>query len=151
MRISFFCLVSGLFISVSVWAGGADCIDVNGSISANVVGEGKVLGTVTGDLKGATAATILKQNPQDDGSVKLNLEHAFVTMSRDTLKTRDRATWTPITNKAGVFKMATAYRIMGGTGKYANAKGSMENEGEVDTNTGLVTLKYKGKICGVSE
>jgi hypothetical protein len=116
-----------------------ECISVSGAIAGNVTGADPVtvLGTVTGDLAGATAATITKQ-------------HVFVTNERHSLRTVDKATWIPVPGKSGVFHMSTQYTIQGGTGKFKNAKGTLENHGEADTNRGLVTLGYSGQICGVS-
>ena len=46
--------------------------------------------------------------------------------------------------------MRNRYRVTGGTGRFAEAKDLSENQGEVDTNRGLVTLSYGGRVCGVA-
>jgi len=43
--------------------------------------------------------------------------------------------------------MATEYRIEGGTGAFADATGTLVNDGIANTNTGLVTLRYAGQVC----
>lgn len=134
------------------FAGGvayADCAPVAGTIDATVVGGEplNVLGNVTGDLAGATRAVVLGQAAGDDGRVTLDLAHDFVTFNRGSLKTTDRAVWTPVPGRDGVFHMSTAYTISGGTGAYDGASGHLENDGVADTTTGLVTLRYAGEIC----
>lgn len=129
-----------------------ECISVSGAIAGNVTGTAPVtvLGTVTGDLAGATAATITQQTEGSNGHFELQLQHVFVTNERHSLRTVDKATWIPVPGKSGVFHMSTQYTIQGGTGKFNNAKGTLENHGEADTNSGLVTLGYSGQICGIS-
>lgn len=129
-----------------------ECISVSGAIAGNVTGTDPVtvLGSVTGDLAGATAATINKQTEGSNGQLELQLQHVFVAIERHSLRTVDKATWIPVPGKAGVFHMSTQYTIMGGTGTFKDAKGTLENHGEADTNRGLVTLGYSGQIYGVS-
>ena len=135
------------------FAANPGCVNVSGAIAGNVIGSDPVtvLGTVTGDLQGATQAVVTKQENQSDGSIKLTLGHVFVTDSRDSIQTSDTALWIPVSGKAGVFHMSTKYTIKGGTGKFKNAEGKLENHGEADTNSGLLTLGYRGKICGVTQ
>jgi hypothetical protein len=126
------------------------CIQIGGTIAGSIVEPTLVLGTVTGHfLQGVTQATVTGQE-ESENKVKLDLKHIFVTDSRDTLQTTDKAVWIPIPEAGGVYHMSTQYRITGGTGRFAEAKGSFENHGEVDTNQGLVTLSYGGQICGVA-
>ncbi len=141
--------VSALAMPVVGRAEEPGCIAVSGSITGNITGPGAVLGTVTGGLEGATAATITEQQGQADGKVQLKLKHVFVTKTRDSLQTTDTATWVPIPGRSGAYQMTTQYTVTGGTGRFANAKGTLENHGEADTNRGLVTLAYSGQICGV--
>jgi hypothetical protein len=126
------------------------CIQIGGTIAGNIVGPTTVLGTVTGHfLQGVTQATITGKEESED-KVRLDLKHAFVTESRDTLQTTDTAVWIPIPEKPGIYHMSTQYKVAGGTGRFAEAKGTFENHGEVDTSRGLVTLSYGGQICGVA-
>ncbi len=68
----------------------------------------------------------------------------FVTDTRASLQTTDKAVWVPIPGRSGAYQMSTQYTVTGGTGRFANAKGTLENHGEADTNRGLVTLAYSG-------
>ena len=127
----------------------ADCRPVAGTIDATVVGGEpvNVLGNVSGDLAGATRAVLTGQAAGTDGKVELDLAHDFVTFGRGSLKTTDKAVWTPVPGKEGVFHMATVYTIAGGTGAFDGASGKLMNDGVADTNTGLVTLRYAGEVC----
>ncbi len=127
----------------------AECRPVAGTIDATVVGGEpvNVLGNVSGDLAGATRAVLTGQAPGENGTLNLTLAHDFVTHARGSLKTTDNAVWTPVPGKDGVFHMATAYTIEGGTGAFAGASGKLLNDGVADTNTGLVTLRYAGEVC----
>lgn len=125
------------------------CMPVSGTIAATVVGGDPVtvLGTVDGDLAGATMAIVSSQGEGEGGRILLGLGHAFVTLDRGTLQTKDTAVWTPIPGLAGVFHMSTSYEITGGSGGFAGATGQLINDGVADTNTGQVTLRYEGEVC----
>lgn len=127
----------------------AECRAVAGTIDATVVGGEplNVVGNVSGDLAGATRAVVTGQSDGADGTVKLDLSHDFVTHGRASMKTADTAVWTPVPGKEGVFHMATEYTIKGGTGAFAGASGRLMNDGIADTNLGLLTLRYEGKVC----
>ena len=136
-------------MSVAPQIAAADCSTVSGTIAATVIGGEplNVLGTVYGDLAGATRAVVLGQSANDDGTVGLKLAHDFATHDRGTLKTEDSSVWTPVPGHAGLFHMATDYTIVGGSGQFAGASGHLMNDGIADTNTGLVTLRYDGEVC----
>lgn len=126
-----------------------ECSAVAGSIEATVIGGDpvNVLGVVSGDLAGAVRAVITSQAEGENGTVLLGLSHDFVTNDHASLKTNDKAVWTPVPDHPGVFYMTTSYEIVGGTGKYDGATGSLQNSGTADTNTGLLTLRYSGQVC----
>ncbi len=125
------------------------CKAVSGAIAASPILSripATVLGTVTGDLKGAVAALVTSPLPVPDGGT-FTLQHTFLTDARDSLFTEDTALWVPVPGANNIFRMTTQYTIVGGTGKFANATGSLENHGEVDLNRGQLTLGYSGQIC----
>jgi hypothetical protein len=138
-----------LAIAVAGGAAFAACDQVAGSIAAKIVGGEplNVLGTVSGALEGATRAIVLGQGAGEDGRMTLDLTHDFVTLDGSSLKTMDKAVWTPVPGHEGVFHMRTAYTITGGTGTYEAASGELVNDGVADTTTGLVTLRYAGQVC----
>ncbi len=128
-----------------------NCLPLSGGINVTVVSSEplRVLGPVTGTLAGATQATVLSQEPQDDGTIRFGVTHDFVTDDRSSLTTNDVVTWTPVPGHEGVFRMQTTYTVVSGTGRFAEAHGSFQNHGEVVASKGLVTLTYFGEICGV--
>ncbi len=132
--------------------GGERCLNVAGAISAQILPDGffagTALGTVTGGLRGATTAKFTAE-PQEDGSIKLTLHHAFVTEAGDSLQTEDTGLLVPVPNAPGVFRMTVHYTITGGTGKFAGATGTLDNHGEAilaGPLSGQLTLRYSGQI-----
>lgn len=152
MKISQSLIAVGLVTIVTATAHAQDnCLPISGGINVTVVGTDplRVLGPVTGTLAGSTQASVLSQTPQDDGTIKLDVTHDFVTDDRSSLTTKDVVIWTPVPGHEGVFRMQTTYTIVSGTGRFAEAHGSFANHGEVAADEGLVTLSYGGEICGV--
>ena len=52
----------------------------------NFISEDTTLGTVTGDLKGAVSARILKITPGENGKLFFEVQHTFVTEAGDTIR-----------------------------------------------------------------
>ena len=134
------------WLSLFPAAFGSSCTKVSGGIVATVPTSDSALGAVTGDLEGGVRATF-SATPQSDGSVTLTLHHLFVTEGGDTLQTVDVGTLTPVAGMPGVFRMAVSYTIIGGSGKFAGATGTLANHGEADLTNGQLTLRYKGTVC----
>ena len=153
LRAYTFCLFAACIpaIAANGWAAAPQCRDVDGSISADLVtnhnvSTGLALGTVTGDLEGAVMATFTTMNGSG-GVIQVKLYHNFVTVSRASLSTTDSGSLTPIPDVSGVYHMSVTYSITGGTGKFAGATGTLQNDGIADLNKGLLTLTYTGEIC----
>jgi hypothetical protein len=105
---------------------------------------GTTLGTVTGDLRGAVAATILNVSP--DGTV-FTVHHHIVTEAGDIVTAADaHATVTPVAPGL-VAIVSYPVQIIGGTGKFAGATGNFNNIGEVDLAGGKLVLRYTGQVC----
>ena len=125
------------------------CSPVGGTMSTNlaVIGQSTTMGTATGDLRGAVAATILNVSQNSDGTVSFTVQHHFVNDSGDTITfTRATALTMPLS--------ATRYAVLnypvhinGGTGKYANATAYLDSIGEVDMGSGQTVFRYTGKLC----
>jgi hypothetical protein len=130
------------------WAETERCTQIGGVLAGNLIELMTFVGTVTGQLQGAAQANITKLEKNED-TFQLELKHIFITVDRNVLRTTDKAVWIPIPDKPGVYHMHTRHTIAGGTGKFAQAQGSFESDGEVDTNQDLVTLGYSGQLCGV--
>src|SRR5215472_10302521 len=63
------------------------CVSVGGTIMTNLgsIGSSTMLGTATGDLKGAVAATILKVDPRPGGTTIFSLQPQWVTEGGDSI------------------------------------------------------------------
>ena len=105
------------------------------------------LGPVTGDLKGAVAATLLgAPQPGPGGTVVFHVQHHWVTESGDNIFF-DPATATTMPISQTLFAVITyPSHITGGTGKFAGATGHLDNIGEADLVKGTV-FRYSGQVC----
>ncbi len=132
-----------------------NCVTISGTIAVTVTSapgasQTTVVGTVLGTLQGSVSATVTDSQPQTDGTVLLKAVHSFVTNEGFLLQTVDTAKLTPVPGLANVFQLTTEYKVTKGTGRFANAKGTFTNHGEADLGKGLFSLRYDGKICGVT-
>lgn len=124
------------------------CINVSGTIAANLTSATQAQGTVTGDLAGSVTASFTA-TPQNDGSIALALQHIFVTERGDSLTTHDTGLLVPVPGATGVYRMTVQYTITGGTGRFAGAAGTLRNHGEAVLNSTppQLTLRYSGQVC----
>jgi hypothetical protein len=125
------------------------CSPVAGTMATNlaVIGKSTTMGTATGDLRGAVAATILKVTENSDGTVSFTVQHHIVSESGDTI-TFARATALTMPLSATRFAIIDyPVHINGGTGKYANATADLDSIGEVDLGSGQTVFRYTGKLC----
>lgn len=132
------------------------CKQVGGSILTNI-GEltnfgvsdpqNTTLGVVTGDLKGAVAAKILDVSPGANGTVLFSVQHHFVTDAGDSIYADvAHATTQPLSQTLFAI-VSYPVKIVGGTGKYANARGLLNAMGEVNLATGRTSFRYFGQVC----
>jgi hypothetical protein len=144
-----FMLVLGLVISGTVaFAEPKHCQSTSGSIITNfgVVDANTTLGTATGDLKGAVAATVLSVTPNPDGTVSFHIQHHWVTEAGDTINI-DPATAVTMPLSQTLFAVVNyPVHISGGTGRFAGATGDLTSIGEADLVAGTV-FRYSGKVC----
>ena len=125
----------------------ADCHYVRGSIAETRIPSndplGRLLGTVTGVLNGASTVFITSLNPVRSYDV-------FVTTAGDMLIAIGAPMRTPIPDQPGEFITHVDLTIIGGSGKYAEATGTMTFDGQGHTGTVPPTadLIYKGTVCG---
>ena len=136
-------------------AAGKSCVTISGTISGTVTSapgasQTTILGTVAGSLEGSVHATVTSLEPQPDGTIRLKLSHDFVTDEGFLLQTTDTAKLTPVPGLKNVYQQSTEYKVTGGTGRFAEAKGTFTNHGETDLGRGLLTLRYDGRVCGVA-
>lgn len=137
-------------VSVCENVGGVLFTNIN-AIALPSAANGTNLGPVFGDLKGSVAATIIGQD-----STGYLVQHYWVTASGDTIKF-NVAHLTPSAVRPAVGPEAAdlvAVRwgdytstIAGGTGKYANATGSLTYFGLADFTNLTLVLRYSGQVC----
>jgi hypothetical protein len=130
---------------------GRHCTHVGGSIITNfgTVDANTTLGPVTGDLRGAVAATLLTApQPGPNGTVIFNVQHHWVTEAGDTiLFDHAVATTVPVQNSQTRFAIITySSHVTGGTGRFAGARGEVDYFGEADLQSGTA-LRYSGQVC----
>jgi hypothetical protein len=134
---------------------GQTCSPVGGTLFTNVAAiENRInFGMVTGDLAGAVAASIIA-GPEVIGfkqQVRFTVQHFWVTDKGEIIKFDPATALADQTSKANV--VAITYdnyvaKITGGTGRYANATGTVKFTGTVDFNESHLVLRYTGEVCG---
>jgi hypothetical protein len=132
-------------------SGERHCTHVGGSIITNfgAVDANTTLGPVTGDLRGAVAATLLTApQPGPNGTVIFHVQHHWVTESGDNIYLDPAvATTVPVQNSQTRFAIITyPSHITGGTGQFAGATGEVNYFGEADLVSGTA-LRYSGQVC----
>ena len=125
------------------------CSSVGGTLSTNlaVVGKSTTMGTATGDLKGAVAATIKNITQNGDGTVSFTVQHHWVSESGDTITIASATALTMPLSATRYAIIDYPVHISGGTGKFANATGDLDSIGEVDLGSGQTVFRYSGKLC----
>ena len=141
-------LLGLLTLGTAALAAPKHCQSVSGSLITNfgAVDANTTLGTATGDLKGAVAATVLNVTANADGTVSFSVQHHWVTESGDTINI-DPATAITMPLSQTLFAVIKyPAHISGGTGKFAGASGDLNSIGEADLVAGTV-FRYSGKVC----
>jgi hypothetical protein len=139
-----------LLAAFPAWAENPHCEQVSGVLMTNigVIPFGSPgptnLGPVFGDLKGSVAAEY-KGN--------LTFQHYWVMTSGDTINFKlavlnaDPEDFLDNGNVVVVRLGHYKSEIAGGTGKYANAKGTLEYFGLADFGQQPLVLRYRGNVC----
>jgi hypothetical protein len=150
-------LMAAVVIVPSLLAqGGANCKPVGGGIITNFLNESSdqytnaTLGTATGDLKGGLGVNVLAVTPEADGSLVFHNRHHWVTDSGETILFADAdATAYPIPAAPGLYAInyGAGTQIIGGTGRFAGASGTLAVFGAVNLRLGQIVLRYAGKVC----
>jgi len=125
----------------------ADCQYLRGSIAETRIPSndslGRLLGNVTGVLNGASTVFITSLNPVTSYDV-------FLTNAGDVLTATGHPTRTPIPGEPGEFNTHVDLTIIGGSGKYTEASGTMTFDGTSHTTAVPpgADLVYRGSVCG---
>ena len=134
------------------------CTAVGGTLFTNVAAiENRInFGVVSGDLAGAVAASIIS-GPETVGfpavgrqQIRFTVQHYWVTDSGDIILFKPATATADTTSKQNV--VAITYdnyvaTITGGTGRFANASGTVKFTGIVDFNESHLVLRYSGQVC----
>lgn len=97
-------------------------------------------GTFTGDLDGTMTFRITEAQQRGRGATHLRFTHTFTT-DEGSFTTSDVSVLTP----SGRFNERLT--IVGGTGIYDGAWGSLTAHGWIDSDTGTGEVTYRGRIC----
>lgn len=128
------------------------CVEVGGTVMTNFISQTNTLGTATGDLKGAVAATLLSATPGPGNATTFHVQHHWITEAGETLMLEPADAVGLPTNPPGVFSVTyDEIRIVGGTGKYDGAHGALRAFGTVDLQRGKTVFRWEGEICFQSE
>ena len=105
---------------------------------------GRLLGTVTGVLNGASTVFITSPPPN------VTSYDVFLTTAGDVLIATGFPTRTPVPGEPGEFISHVDLTVVGGFGQYAEATGTMTFDGRSHTGTVPRTadLVYQGTVCG---
>ena len=105
-------------------------------------------------MKEAKTANLLSAAPLINGGLTAKTRDVFVTDQRDILVGDGDATFTPIITGLGTtspnIQDVLSIKITGGTGRYANATGSLKVQGlgrDVGPGSGVFILEYTGSVC----
>ena len=130
------------------WRGERRCVPVGGTIMTNLgaIDAQTTMGTATGDLRGAVGAKILST----DG-VNFVIEHHWVTEAGDTIL------FNPVTEVATPLNPTSLHifgltlpqpiQVIGGTGRFDSATGSIGAFGSLDFVPGQTVFRYSRQVC----
>jgi hypothetical protein len=125
-----------------------DCRKLRGSIAETAIPSndpfGRLLGTVTGVLKGSSTVFISSLAPT------VTSYDVFLTTEGDVLIATGLPTRAPVPGEPGEFFSHVELTVVGGFGKYAEATGTMTFDGRTHAATVPRTadLVYEGTVCG---
>ncbi len=141
-------LMLGVAVAGTAVEARADCQNVRGSIAETRIPSndqlGRLLGTVTGVLNGASTVFITSPPPN------VTSYDVFLTTAGDVLILTGVPSRTPVPGEPGEFISHVDLTVVGGFGKYAEATGTMTFDGRSHTTAVPPTsdLIYKGTVCG---
>lgn len=146
--------VASLESVVFAQSGNPHCVKVGGAFVTNFITQDQTAGTATGDLKGALGVKVLgiSGTVGNGKPVTLTVQHFWVTETGDTIFLgQAEATAYPGASPSQPLLYSAVYeqgvKIVGGTGKFDGATGSLKAWAAVDLAAGEVVGRYSGTIC----
>ena len=132
------------------------CTDISGKLNEVILPQdsapndpaGRIIGNVDGTLAGGTTAFLTALTPGRDGGFSVKTVDAFATLEGNLLIASGTGDWTFIRN--GYYQVDLTLTVTGGTGKYANATGTIKLLGvgnAVGPGTGQFFQDYRGQVC----
>lgn len=119
---------------------------------------GRVVGPTTGNLKAAVSAYLTSLVPNPDGSLHATSVEVWVLGPQDILQFAGDATFTPVPGAPiGTVSDALTLTVIGGSGKYAGATGTINVTGigynlfgpGAGPGSSFFDVRYKGTVCTV--
>ena len=151
-------LLMGAAVLASAQTTPQNCTPLGGILFTNVAAiENRInVGVAYGDLAGTVAAAIIA-GPTMTGfpaqgrqQIQFTVQHYWVTDKGEIILFKPAAATADTTSKDNV--VAITYdnyvaTITGGTGRFANATGTVKFMGAVDFNESHLVLRYSGQLC----
>src|SRR5260221_5190644 len=109
------------------------------------------IGTATGDLRGGIGVYFFSITGAGTPKVVAKVHHHWVTEAGDTIFLEDAtANAFQVGTLAGVYGVGDdsyTVKIIGGTGRFADANGKLSLIGVLDTSQGKIVVRYQGTVC----
>jgi len=158
MKSLFVLLLMGAAALASAQTPSQSCTPVGGILFTNVAAiENRInFGVVSGDLAGSVAASIIA-GPETIGfpsqgrtQIRFTVQHYWVTDRGETILFKPAVATADTTSKENVVSITYdnyVAQIIGGTGRFENATGTVKFTGVVDFNESHLVLRYTGRYC----
>ena len=155
---SFVLLLMGAAALASAQTPAQTCNPVGGILFTNVAAiENRInSGVVYGDLAGTVSAAIIA-GPTTIGfpaqgrqQIQFTVQHYWITDKGDNILFKPAVATADTTSAANVVSITYdnyVATVTGGTGRFANATGTIKFLGAVDFNLNHLVLRYSGEVC----
>jgi hypothetical protein len=155
---SFVLLLMGAAALASAQTSGQTCAPVGGILFTNVGAvENRInSGVVYGDLAGTVSAAIIA-GPITIGfpavgrqQIQFTVQHYWITDKGDNILFKPATATADTTSSDNVVSITYdnyVATVSGGTGRFANATGTIKFLGAVDFNLNHLVLRYSGQVC----
>jgi hypothetical protein len=144
---------SGTVVCLGATPGFADaghCRHVGGGVLTNFLDQTHTEGASTGDIRGAIGVAVIGQPTSGpNGTTIYHVQHHWVTDSGDTIFLNDAFLTTfPTSDPNRVLgDYLKGVDLIGGTGSFDDAKGTLSFFGADDLKLGQIALRYEGTVC----